>query len=238
MASFPLTLPILRAAAWLGADLGVPAPAPGFLDLAGGEPDVAFVDRLQRRRLSTLARACFHVAKRLDAPPDARVVFASRHGETERTLTIFQDLAAGAEVSPTLFSLSVHNAVPGLWSILSGIRAPVTALAAGPETFPWGLVEALGALRAEPGVPVLFLYADEPLPDPWAVPTPRGQAHALGLLLGAPAARTLVLGRDPDRRGPEPDLPPSLHCLRALGGAADGPWTGPDGAWNWDWRVA
>jgi len=44
------------------------------------------------------------------------MVFASRHGEADRTLAILQDLAAGAEVSPTLFSMSVHNSVPGLWS--------------------------------------------------------------------------------------------------------------------------
>lgn len=241
MASFPLTLPILRAAAWLGpeaAGLDLAPGTDGFLDLADGEPDVAFVERLQRRRLSALARAFCHCAQRLAPPPGTRVVFACRHGEADRTLAIFRDLAAGAEVSPTLFSLSVHNAVPGLWSILTGSRAPVAALAAGPETFPWGLVEALAAHRAEPRVPVLLVYAEDPLPEPWASPTPRGQAHALALLLGEPAARRLVLDREPARCGPEPDLPPSLHCLRTLAGRGGGPWTGPDGSWSWDWQFA
>jgi hypothetical protein len=236
----PLTLPLLRAAAWLGADPGDPALAPGtdgFLDLADGEPDVAFVDRMQRRRLSTLARAFFHCARRLQPPPGAPVVFASRHGESERNLVIFQDLAAGTEVSPTLFSLSVHNAVPGLWSIQTGNRAPVAALAAGPDTFPWGLVEALATFRSDPSTPVLFVYADDALPDPWADPAPRGLPHALGLLLGEPAGRRLTLARDAaagaDR---EPHLPPSLHCLRALRAGSGGAWAGPDGAWAWTWQ--
>lgn len=236
----PLTLPILRVAAWLGADPGDPALAPGsdgFLDLANQEPDVAFVERMQRRRLSTLARAFFHCARRLQPPPGTPVVFASRHGESERNLAIFRDLASGAEVSPTLFSLSVHNAVPGLWSIQTGTRAPVAALAAGPETFPWGLVEALGTFRADPATPVLFVYADDALPEPWPDPVPKGLPHALGLLLGEPAGRRLTLARDPGQREDrEPDLPPSLHCLRALRAGPGGPWTGPDGAWTWQWQ--
>jgi hypothetical protein len=236
----PLTLPLLRAAAWLGADLGDPALAPGsdgFLDLAGGEPDVAFVERMQRRRLCTLARAFFHCARRLQPPPGTPVVFASRHGESERNLALFRDLAAGVEVSPTLFSLSVHNAVPGLWSIQTGNRAPVAALAAGPETFPWGLVEALGAFRADPATPVLFVYADDTLPEPWADPVPKGLPHALALLLGEPAGRRLAVTRNPALRADlEPDLAPSLHCLRALRAGPGGPWTGPDGAWTWDWQ--
>lgn len=240
MASPPLTLPILRAAAWLGADPGDPTLAPGadgFLDLAAGEPDVAFVERMQRRRLSPLARAFCHCAGRLQPPPGTPVVFASRHGESERNLAIFRDLAAGAEVSPTLFSLSVHNAVPGLWSILTGNRAPVTALAAGPESFPWGLVEALGAFRNDPAAPVLFVYADDALPEPWPDPVPKGLPHAVGLLLGEPAARRLALVREPAARESwEPDLPASLHCLRALRAGGGGAWTGPDGAWAWAWQ--
>ncbi|MDR3670406.1 MAG: beta-ketoacyl synthase chain length factor [Holophaga sp.] len=211
MASPPLVIPLLRAAAWFALDPLDPLLAPGadgFLDLAWGEPDVAFVDRLQRRRLSPLARGCFHCARRVDPPEQVRVVFASRHGEAERTLAILQDLAAGAEVSPALFSMSVHNAVPGLWSILTGDREPFSAVAAGPDSFGWGLVEALAAFRADPSGPVLYLYGDDRLPDPWASPTPRGVLHAVALLLGGPG-RPLALG---------PGLPRPIPLLRTLRG--------------------
>lgn len=105
MTSAPLLLPLLRAAAWFGEEPPDPLLAPGsdgFLDLAWGEPDVGFVDRQLRRRLSPLARACFHCAHRVAPAGDARMVFASRHGEADRTLAILNDLALEAEVSPTL----------------------------------------------------------------------------------------------------------------------------------------
>jgi hypothetical protein len=243
MTAWPLEIPLLRASAWFGEEPGdlVPAgPGPDWLDLAWGQPDVASVEPLQRRRLSRLARAFCHCAERVAVPEGARVVFASRHGEAERTLAILQDLAAGAEVSPTLFSLSVHNAVPGIWSILRGSRAPACALAAGPDTFGWGLVEALAAHAAKPDVPVLFLYADDRLPEPWAELTPAGLPHALALLLGAPAMvpggapRTrLTMGWDPATGAAEPELPASLACLRTLLGGGAQSWAGPGGTWDW-----
>jgi len=233
MTTWPLEIPLLRASAWIEEAAAEVGPGPeGFLDLAFGKPDVAFVEPLQRRRLSPLARAFFHCANRISPPGDVRLVFASRHGEAERTLGILHDLAARAEVSPTLFSTSVHNAVPGLWSILRGNRAAISAVAAGPESFGWGLVEALAAYRAEPSRPVLYVYGDDRLPDPWAGPVPRGRLHALAMLLGQPARRTLSMARLAPRRD-EPEQPQSLHCLEVLGGAASSAWTGPDGTWQW-----
>jgi len=236
MASPFVPIPLLRAAAWLGEDPGDPDLVPGsdgFLDLAMGEPDVAFVEKLQRRRLSPLARAFFHCARRLQPPAGTRVVFASRHGEGERTLAVLRDLAAGTEVSPTLFSLSVHNAVPGLWSILDGSRAAVSAVAAGPETFAWGLVDALALYRAEPAAPVLFVHADVRLPEPWCRSAPCGLPHAVALLVGEPAARTLGLAREPGPVAAEPDMPQALHGLKALRRGSAPPWSGPDGTWLW-----
>jgi hypothetical protein len=218
MTSFPLGIPVLRAAAWFGEDPLDPLLAPGsdgFLDLAWGEPEVAFVERAQRRRLSPLARACFHCASRVRPAGDARMVFASRHGEADRTLAILRDLAAEAEVSPTLFSMSVHNSVPGLWSILNGNRAAFCAVAAGPATFGWGLVEALAAWEADRSAPVLYVYGDDRLPEPWAGSTPAGMPHAVALLVGAPAVRELVLAGGPEPQA-EPAVPQSIRCLRAL----------------------
>ena len=222
MTTWPLEIPLLRASAWFEEAPGGIGPGDGFLDLAFGKPDVAFVEPMQRRRLSPLARAFFHCAHRASPPGDVRLVFASRHGEAERTLGILHDLAAQAEVSPTLFSTSVHNAVPGLWSILTGNRAAISAVAAGPETFAWGLVEALAAFRAEPSRPVLYVFADDRLPEPWAGPVPRGQLHAVALLLGQPAQRTLLMAKPAPEADPEPSQ--SLHCLEALTGAASSRW--------------
>ncbi len=236
MSPVSLVVPVLRAAAWFGVEPQDPALAAGgdgFLDVAWGEPDVSFVDGLQRRRLSPLARAFFHCARRVGPLEQARVLFASRHGEAERTLAILQDLAAGVEVSPTQFSLSVHNAVPGLWSILTGSRAAAGAVSAGPETFAWGLVDALAWYRAEPSGPVLYVFADDRLPEPWTTQVPSGVAHALALLVGEPASRHLAMSREPAPGLAEPEAAQSLLCCQALRTGAAAVWAGAGNTWRW-----
>jgi hypothetical protein len=156
-----------------------------------------------------------------------QVVFASRHGEAERTLGLLKELAADRELSPALFSTSVHNAVPGLWSILRGNRAPATALAAGAATFGWGLVEALGALEAEPGAPVLYVYAEDRLPGLWAEAGIEPGLHAVALLLGGETGRDLTFQREDAPAGPD-ESPEALQFLAAWreGQGSWGPWRG------------
>src|SRR5690606_31159104 len=99
------------------------AVAPGPL-ADDGQPDVSFLPAMQRRRLSRLARMAFAVATPLtEGQPPMPLVYASRHGETPRTFAILSDLARQEALSPTQFSLSVHNAVIGLWSILQNDRS-------------------------------------------------------------------------------------------------------------------
>ncbi len=236
MTTCEFTLPVLEAACWFEEDPGIQGLAPGgFPALATGRPALAFVEAIQRRRLSRLARGVFHCAEQVAPPGDVRVVFASRHGESERTLSILRDLAAGTDVSPTLFSMSVHNAVPGLLSILRGNHAGGTALAAGAESLGYGLLAALAALRADPAAPVLLLFGEDRLPELWAPFAPEEVPHALALLLGA-GGRELGMTWDPEGRGPEPAEVQSRHFLAALAGGGPGVWAGPTAAW--DWRLA
>jgi hypothetical protein len=241
----------MRACVWFGEENDTnegdrPLTASGFGDFpedpdgvveAGeGEPDVAFIPALLRRRLSRAARGMLHCAHRV-APSDEglRTVFASRHGEMHRTLAILKELHDGAPASPALFSLSVHNAVAGLWSIAHGSRGASSAVAAGPDTFGWGLMEACAASRAEPGQQVLYVYGDDRLPDmfqPYV--TPEGGMHALALLLGRPGARRMRVSWDPDGRDDTPGISQSRHFIQALFGRGGGkPWTAQGGAWEW-----
>jgi hypothetical protein len=229
-----LAIPHVRACAWFEEDPLDPHLAPGsggFLDLAWGKPDLGFLEPMQKRRMSPLARGFFHCAQRLCPPDTGRVVFASRHGEVQRTLSILHDLVAEKEVSPTLFSMAVHNAVPGLWSIFKGNRAPLTAVAAGPETFGWGLVEAIGAHQADPGSPVLYVYADERLPEPWAEGAFQTGLHAVAILLGAQEGPALTLLREPSRAETSSG-PQSHHFLRAWRGG-ESAWEGSGSSWHW-----
>lgn len=95
--------------------------------------------------------------------PDIPVVFASRHGECARSVELLQELASGSPLSPTSFSLSVHNANVGLFSIARGMHGNGIAVAAGASTVEHALIEAC-SLLADGAAQVLVVMADGPLP--------------------------------------------------------------------------
>lgn len=167
------------AAQWRQWSLGEPP-----VDSGEQTPDVAFLPAMQRRRLSRLARMAFAVGWPLaEGLASLPLVFVSRHGETPRTFEILTDLSASQPLSPTQFSLSVHNAVIGLWSILRGETAEMTALAADGDGFEQGVLEAAGLLHD--GAPAVLLIITEESPPPayadWVKDVPFD--YALGLLL-------------------------------------------------------
>lgn len=197
-------------------------------------PDVAFLPALQRRRLSRLARMAFSVgwplAEGLEALP---LVFVSRHGETPRTFDILSDLAAEQPLSPTQFSLSVHNAVIGLWSILRNETSEMTAMAAAGDGFEHGLVEA-AALLHEGAPAVLLIITEEQPPQAYRqwiddVPFP----YALALLLTPGEQWTLRLSDTPLASTSAP-WPHALNWLRSsLSGATTCTHTWNRRTWNW-----
>ena len=119
---------------------------------------------LLRRRAQPLGRAALEVlyAPSLDYA-NQPMVFCSRHGEIARSLTLLQSLAAEGQVSPQEFSMSVHNAIPGLFLIAKKSRSPVMALASENQMMLSGLIEALGQL-ADGAPSVILLFCDAPLP--------------------------------------------------------------------------
>jgi len=152
-------------------------------------PDVGFAPPLLRRRLSSLARMTLRVADDCAHDvPDARFVYASRHGELTRTTKMLENISEQETLSPTVFSMSVLNASAGLFSMLQNNTAPTSAVSAGCSSFGYGLLEACLQLAANPEQAVLFVYADEPPPTVYgAVDTPGSTAHAVGLLLQSSA---------------------------------------------------
>ena len=227
------TLPILRAAAWSPEDLPGPPPAE-WVNHVTGPPDLATVDPLLRRRLSPLGKGMVACAARVaEGRGPLRAVFASQHGDPARTLPVLEDLAQGLEASPTQFSMNVHNAIAGIWSIARRDPSPSISLAGGPETFGWGLVEAWSQLQEEPGSPVLFVFGDDLLPELLRPFEPRpAPLHALALLLGSPATRRLEVKRDPDAQGKASTQALSLHALLGISGT----WHGERGAWSFEVR--
>lgn len=118
-----------------------------------------------RRRLSPLGKMALSVAWPLLAEETPLPsVFCSRHGELERTAGMLQSLAAGEALSPTHFSLSVHNAIGGVFSIARRDTSAVTALAVGSEDLSQALLETRLILAERRCPEALCVIYDAPLP--------------------------------------------------------------------------
>ena len=170
-------------------------------DEEGALPSVKFLPSRLRRRMSMCTRISLYLANQvLQMSPEAmaldmnlqevRSVFASRHGEVQVTLSLFEEIISELSLSPLSFSRSVHNTASGLYSIGAGSRAPTTAIAAGEASLTMGALEA--ALQAQCcNEPVLFVMADEYLPsmyEPYVRETRSGFGVALMLEPGMEGA--------------------------------------------------
>jgi hypothetical protein len=118
-----------------------------------------------RRRLSPLAKAVFHTVSHCLAPNEQiPIIFSSVNGEIQRTFNQLGDMCAGNGVSPTSFSLSVHNAIAGQLSIALNNQAPMLAIAPTAQGALPALLEAAGWLHDNPANDIVVVLFDEPLP--------------------------------------------------------------------------
>lgn len=124
------------------------------------------VPKMLKRRLSPLAKTVFCAANQcIDEAMIVPAVFSSSHGELAKSFLMMERLeAAGEEFSPTAFSLSVHNAIAGLFSMARKSQLQCTVVAPGEEGLAPAFIEAFGLLN-EGAEQVLMVFYDEPLVD-------------------------------------------------------------------------
>lgn len=128
-------------------------------------PNLDFVPALMRRRLSPLAKAVFSaVADCVEPGEQIPLVCSSIHGEIQRTADILNEIGAHNGVSPTAFSLSVHNAIAGQLSIALKNCAPIVAVAPAQQGLLPALLEAIGLLNDSADEVMVALF-DEPVPN-------------------------------------------------------------------------
>lgn len=136
-----------------------------------GKPELLELPAMQRRRINRLGRmalqvaywCCAHESQPLNCP----VIFASRHGDVMRSETLLRSLASDEPLSPTDFSMSVHNAIGALFSIARNDTNNYLAIAAGTITVETAFVEAIALLATE-AEQVLMVVYDEPLPSSYS----------------------------------------------------------------------
>ena len=100
----------------------------------------------------------------MDVPQQEPVIFCSLMGEIQRTQRILTAIASDQPVSPAAFSLSVHNAISGLWSLVHDIKAPMISISPGNDSAVAGLLEAAGILRERKYSAVNIVHYEEDYP--------------------------------------------------------------------------
>jgi len=158
------------------------------------------VPPLLRRRLNVLGK--YAVAVSMDQLAEQQqivTVFASRHGDTELTLSLLKQIGRDEALSPTGFSLSVHNAVSGLLSIVRQDTLPSTAIAAMRGLVLQTLCEGISQLQQHPKV--LCVITDIPLPDIYQSYC-EGQdfPYALAFIMSREGTQPFTLVQQPDTK--------------------------------------
>ena len=220
---------VARYAVWDGRQANV----------SGIRPDVGFVDPMLRRRLSPLARAALHVAQICTHDiPSVSFIYASRHGELDRTVELLQSVVTGEAPSPTTFGLSVLNAATGIYSIARKDFSPTTAITAGRETFAFGLLEAHARAKLNPDTSVLYVYADAPVPAPFGRQAgDPDDILAIAMLITPEANHRLSSSYCPVAPDcPENEDTQAAACLRCIENSSSATWSSSQRTWHWNWQ--
>ena len=175
-----------RYQAWAKGEMG---------SVEENSPACKFLPAMFRRRLSRLSKIAFTVMQKHMDTPDLPTVFASRHGELFTTAKLLEDLLEEESLSPTRFSLSVHNSASGLFSIASKNKAPSVALANGYDTFCSALLEATAILHRNPQQDVLLVIYDEYADHAFKDFLKEDYSYGLSLLLSSSAEGTKISGQ-------------------------------------------
>lgn len=139
---------------------------PYALDAELGKVALKQIPPILRRRFSTLGKCTVGASlPLLQEGESIPGVFASRHGDTALTFSLLEEMGKDEPMSPTGFSLAVHNAVSGLFSIARNDTSEVTAIAASEGLVTQALIETAGQLLNHERV--LCVIYDVPLPAPY-----------------------------------------------------------------------
>lgn len=196
------------------ADADCPSrPGNHLSEAESRSPDVSSIPPLLRRRLSLMGRSAVCVMLPLfEQYGPMPIVYCSRHGEIRRTMDMLKSLADAEPLSPTAFSLSVHNALCGLFSIHQKAPVPVTAIAAGAEDLIPVILE--GAGQSQQAGNILCVFCDEPLPKLVGSDLPPAKPYATAFVLSQGREFALA-GTDPEATAPPP-VPQALQFLQFL----------------------
>jgi len=179
-----------------------------FGDRQGNEspimlPKAQRIPTMLRRRLGSHGKLAMAAAESAIAatPKSMPTVFSSQHGDLARTLELLDSLTSNEPLSPTHFSLSVHNAIAGIYSIARNDNSPTTALSSFVDDVSSALLETQLILEEQQCEFALCIVHDEPLPELYSTQSIPKRPYATAFLLSAKpsmSSKTLELSISPD----------------------------------------
>jgi hypothetical protein len=196
-------------AGWSAASLSPTIDPTHALDALLGKP---VLPSMLRRRLDQAGKATCEILGLLDVDGDCPLVYASRHGDVASSLELLTALTQEEGLSPARFSMSVHNAVMGVYSIARKHRSPIQALGACGDEFEALMCEAQGYLAAGYSS-VVAVFSEGAMPSEYAPYTESPDSPCVvGLRLTA--TRGESLRAEPGER---PGRPTPLDVIAWLG---------------------
>ncbi len=120
------------------------------------EVDVNFITPILRRKTSLIDKISLSIMNKTYSEKVKSVVFSSRYGEYERLFKIIEQYSQNKEVSPAIFSASVHNYPVGFFLYNIKQPLPYMALSSIKSSISSGLIASITSKYTD----ILFCYAD------------------------------------------------------------------------------
>ncbi len=154
------------------------------------KPKLEFADPLFKRRLSQITRMTIQVVHDLiqEVPEAAsyKQVFVSFRGEIEREFTINRGIIEDTEILPAGFSLSVFNTPIAAASLSLRLKAGYSVIYPSKSNFRDGLLGAASPILSGSEEKIIFVYADEYVPDEYGSLQPENNSgSAFACILSA-----------------------------------------------------
>lgn len=122
-----------------------------------GDIDISFLPMMVRRRLSPIDKYAIYTLSEFKDAKIEELVYSSRYGELERLFKIIDQYLEDNEVSPNLFSSSVHNYLVGLFSQINNLTTSYTSISAENNSFSMGLLKSILSDKTNS----LYCYVDK-----------------------------------------------------------------------------
>lgn len=118
--------------------------------------NIEFVPSVQKRRLNKLAKATFTTLNKCFNDDITDIIFSSKYGELLQLDKLINQYTNENELSPALFSYSLHNSIIGLFAHLKNYKFSYSAQSASESTISSAFLSAI----ISPSKNKLFCYSD------------------------------------------------------------------------------